>query len=321
MLNLLIISGLLVGCADTSSDVDSFSVEPSEATGNLQVPVAYEFSVKVTDGTEGHIDVVPYSYTDNGITAGKPVSSGAIVDGVASIGLPANAPKRDLARLQAGQVTYALILRGEEGNILGIAKPRVVFNRYATMEHPVGWNLGFDLNEETERYMSIHSNVEIDANLTGSESISFQVTPEIEGGEQQHIAVLTMTDRIYGFWDSKLAPGLEISIDAAPPETAYSFESGGIDIHQSVGIAYTDENQDGAFNLEEPIAGMFCQDYAPINITYVDSIFEPEQALNLEMMELKTGWQVTQQTSEGAVALPDTAAANLHVQDTCTLSR
>lgn len=318
MLNLLIISGLLVGCAETDADFDSFSA-PKETTQNLNVPTAYEFTVKITDGTEGRVDMVPYAYSEGGLVIGKTLSSAAIVDGQATIGLPASAPKRDLVALPSVPVTYALVMFGEEGNVVGIASSRVVFSRIRTAERTMGWNLGQGLGTEDERFMSIHSPLSMESNLVGPESISFQVTPEVESSENQQLAVIARTDRLYESWDSHLNPGLQVAIDGPPVAESFGFENNGIAFHQSIGIAYRDENSNGAFDLEEPIDGMFCQEYTPVNLTYIDILTDVSQAMNMEIMNLKTGWQVTQETTGGTVVLPDTAAANLRVQDTCSL--
>lgn len=320
MLNLLIISGALVGCASTESEFSATSFdEPESTVENLQQPTTVSFTVTVKDGTEGHIDVVPYTIGEQGITTGKTLSSGEIVDGEAEIGLPANAPRRDLAGIPADvSPTYALIVRGEEGNIVGIADARLIFSRFRTAERAMGWNLAFDLYEESEYFMSVHSDISVTANLTGNEELAFQVVSEVESDEAQHFSVVASTDQLYTLWDAHMGPGTQVSMVGEPAPFVFGEGIDGIHASQSIGMIYRDANEDGKFDMEDPIDGVACWDGNAVNLTYISAIGEAADAIQLENLGLKTGWSVTVNGSGGTEVIPDGADNYLEVQGDCS---
>lgn len=319
MLNLLIISGVLVGCASEESSFDSFSDDPTLTAGNLRAPVMMEFPVVVTDGTEGYVEVAAYKYGENGIEIGKTLSVAQVEGGKAMVGIPKNAPKRDLGTSPDELSLYAIVLHGEENNIVGISDANLVFSQVFTAERAIGWNLGFDLGGATEHFKSIHSNAEVSANLTGTDKIQINVVSEVESAEDQHLGIVTYTDQLYSLWDAHIETNMSVALEGAPFATTFGSEVDGMPIHQSIGVAYRDSNINGRFDMDEPVDGLFCRDGANLNVTFIPEVYEIDEAMNMAEQGLRTGWSVTQWTTNSLDSFPADAELNLTIQSACTL--
>lgn len=250
---------------------------------------------------------------------GSAIRSATVVDGEATITLPARAARRDKdAENPTAPVSYIAVAHenGSDGTpetYVGVSNESIAYYTGRSGDGKSGW---YVVSTDEEGEVSF---ARTDREITVDQGISPKRNSELAGTRGKlppgsMVALVTDTgplaDTFGGFQEDG---SFRLVVSGEPAETQELEDGARYQVMNAV--AFGDDDLDGKWGPEEFEVGDVCFGLNEIFVTWRESAQSVEQALLYARLGVKTGWQVHARTEEGSFPM---GAAELKAQESCT---
>lgn len=293
----MIASILFLACAPQSAFDAPDDVTAEESA--LARSVTVEVSVKDPSATSVAITHVTWSVDE--MVVGAEMVSGPVVDGVATVSIPARVPRRDRnVNKPTALVTYVVTARNADGAYVAVSDSTVVYAPRAVEGGPSrGWNVLVDRTDTEAEWASVGDGVDVEHSLVGSASVEVGGTVSVEYDPSQRIASVPLSESTITPYDEPFQTSWHISVGGQPTADQIGGWGKAAGVAAFEPVLYADSDASLSYSDTDRVDGHVCIGPITAGIAWVPAPWTVADAMSYAEKSQTAGWTLFDLGAEG----------------------
>ncbi len=298
----MIASILFLACSpdaafsDADAAYDDVTAEASALAGRVSIPV------DVTDETATSVAITHVTWADDAMTVGAELTSGSVVDGVATLSIPARVPFRDRSSNKPlAPVYYAVTVRDTDGDYVAVSDSALIFAPRAVEGGPSrGWNVLVDPTDTEQTWASAASGMEASHSLVGSDTLDIGGLVDVEYGVGQRIVTAPLGSATGAApYDEPFQVSWHISLSGVPSANLVGGYGEDAGIAAFEPMLYQDIDASLSYSDVDPVQAHVCIGPVTAGMAWVPAPRTVGEAMSYAEKGSVSGWTMFDLGAEG----------------------